>query len=150
MALPQTRSPTTGKLNVCQHNLDHMAYVGALHHMMLEVLQLDVSCQAADALAHLHRLPAMHLDIKPGNFLRSATGIIKLADFGLARMSQTTLESRTAGGMMGTVQYMAPGVKYGRTGKYSNICMIFVQSLPPHRATEDSLIEHIVCLTQLF
>jgi serine/threonine protein kinase len=80
--------------------------------MMPEVLQLDVACQAADALARLHRLPAVHLDIKPGNLLLSETGIIKLADFGLSRMSQTTLRSRTAGGIVGSIHYMAPGARY--------------------------------------
>jgi serine/threonine protein kinase len=84
--------------------------VGALH-MMPAVLQLDVACQAADALANFHLLPAVHLNIKPANLLRSATGVIKLADFGMAQMSQATLKNSTAGGMMGTLQYVAPGAR---------------------------------------
>jgi eukaryotic-like serine/threonine-protein kinase len=72
-------------------------------------LQLDAACQAADALAHLHRLDAVHRDIKPANLLRSRAGTLKLADFGTAKMRQATAITRTAGEACGTYHYMAPG-----------------------------------------
>jgi eukaryotic-like serine/threonine-protein kinase len=71
--------------------------------------QLDAACQAADALAHLHRLTAVHRDIKPANLLRSRAGTLKLADFGTAKMRQTTAMTSTAGEARGTYHYMAPG-----------------------------------------
>ena len=74
-------------------------------------LQLDVACQAADALAHLHRLTAVHRDVKPANLLRSRAGTLKLADFGTAKMCQMTAMTNTAGEANGTYQYMAPGVR---------------------------------------
>jgi cyclin-dependent kinase 12/13 len=41
--------------------------------------------QVLDGLAHLHEKAIIHRDIKGGNILMSKDGIIKLADFGLAR-----------------------------------------------------------------
>jgi serine/threonine protein kinase len=76
-------------------------------------VQLDVACQAADALAHLHRLTAVHRDIKPPNLLLGASGTVKLADFGLAQMRQASLRSTAAGGQ-GTFDYMAPGAPPAR------------------------------------
>jgi serine/threonine protein kinase len=37
-------------------------------------------------VAHLHSMNIMHRDLKPANLLISATGVLKLADFGLARV----------------------------------------------------------------
>ena len=74
------------------------------HHM----LQFDVACQAADALAHVHALAILHRDISPGNVLRSQLGVAKLADFGLARTCEDTLHVTVATAMQGNVAYMAP------------------------------------------
>ena len=47
-------------------------------------LQFDVACQAADALAHLHAMSILHRNISPDNIMRSQSGVIKLADFGMS------------------------------------------------------------------
>lgn len=65
----------------------------------------------ADALAEAHRLGILHRDIKPANILFTAYGVPQLADFGVARFSESTL---TGGLLAVTVAYAAPEVLSGR------------------------------------
>jgi serine/threonine-protein kinase len=61
----------------------------------------------ADALATAHAAGTVHLDVKPENVLVTATGQVKVTDFGLARLVDTgdaVVPSRIAG----TLRYMAP------------------------------------------
>ena len=64
----------------------------------------------ADALAEAHRLGILHRDIKPANILFTAFGVPQLADFGVARLSDSTL---TGGLLAVTVSYAAPEVLSG-------------------------------------
>lgn len=64
----------------------------------------------ADALAEAHRLGILHRDIKPANILFTAYGVPQLADFGVARLSDTTL---TGGQLAVTVAYAAPEILSG-------------------------------------
>ncbi|KAG2441020.1 hypothetical protein HXX76_003873 [Chlamydomonas incerta] len=70
---------------------------------------LHVALQIASALSHLHPT-ILHRDLKPANVLVSqpfsATPVVKLADFGLARLQETVLV--TARVDVGTAAYMAP------------------------------------------
>jgi len=61
----------------------------------------------ADALYEAHSLGILHRDIKPSNILISKIGLPKLADFGLAKMSDSG-EITTGQPRMGTLKYMAP------------------------------------------
>jgi len=84
---------------------------------------LEIAIQAASALVAAHRVNIVHRDIKPENIMiRREDGLVKVLDFGLAKMSQT---SSVAGGasvdkdaptqfktspgvVMGTAAYMSP------------------------------------------
>lgn len=77
-------------------------------------LALHIGEQVALALAHVHDLRdergplgLVHRDLSPKNILASRTGLIKLADFGIAK--QTALQDITWGRMLkGTFAYLSP------------------------------------------
>ena len=79
---------------------------------------IDIGIQVASALADAHRAGIVHRDLKPDNVMIRATGLVKLLDFGIARLSRpaeadvtsvTAMPGQTLGGMLiGTPQYMSP------------------------------------------
>ena len=66
-----------------------------------------VCVQVLDALAHAHRAGIVHRDLKPANVMLTDSGIVKVMDFGIARMLGGEHYTH-AGYMMGTPAYMAP------------------------------------------
>ena len=69
--------------------------------------------QVLDALGHAHRGGVVHRDLKPANLMITEAGVVKVMDFGIARVLGS--EHFTHGGyMMGTPAYMAPEQVLGR------------------------------------
>src|SRR5262245_10480455 len=65
----------------------------------------------AEGLAAAHEAHLLHRDIKPGNILVSQSGYAKRADFGLARLDDTSAGDEMAtrsGVILGTTAYMSP------------------------------------------
>jgi serine/threonine-protein kinase len=77
------------------------------HRLLPEVLVLRIAARVAAALGHAHGQGVVHRDLKPANVLVNlATGQVKLADFGVAYLPDST---HTQTGMtLGTPAYMAP------------------------------------------
>ena len=83
----------------------------------------DVLLQTLSALDHAHRQGIVHRDIKPENIMVTRDGLVKVADFGLAR-AYADAQITHAGTVTGTVQYLAPEQLQGepadpRTDLYS-------------------------------
>lgn len=68
---------------------------------------LTLADQILDGLAHAHHLNIVHRDLKPSNLMMTEAGVIKITDFGIARMLGTSRMTRT-GGVVGTLEYMSP------------------------------------------
>jgi serine/threonine protein kinase len=104
---------------------------------------LDVSQQTASALAAAHDAGIFHRDIKPENIMLRRDGIVKVLDFGLAKLTEesvaamtgvqadiSTLVQTSPGTVMGTLEYMSPEQARGqetdeRTDVWSLGCVIY-------------------------
>src|SRR5688572_6578400 len=88
---------------------------------------LDISIQIADALCTAHSSNIIHRDIKPENIIVRPDGVVKVLDFGLAKLVEeqnrsifgleesNLLQSQTAKGViLGTVSYMSPEQARGK------------------------------------
>ena len=63
--------------------------------------------QMASALDYAHSKGVIHRDVKPGNVMLGSSGVAKIVDFGIARMSDTRTSTPT-GFLVGTASYMSP------------------------------------------
>jgi eukaryotic-like serine/threonine-protein kinase len=67
---------------------------------------IDIVRQLTSGLAAAHERGIVHRDIKPGNIMLLRDRVVKLLDFGLARLSDATVTG--PGPVTGTVAYMSP------------------------------------------
>jgi serine/threonine protein kinase/uncharacterized protein YjbI with pentapeptide repeats len=89
-----------------------------LHHLVKQQgplapeRALDFIIQAARGLEYAHSQGVIHRDIKPGNLLVDARGMVKILDLGLARIAEPAGEEATAltrtGMVLGTAHFMSP------------------------------------------
>jgi serine/threonine protein kinase len=91
---------------------------------------LEVAIQVASALAAAHEAGVVHRDIKPENLMLRRDGIVKVLDFGLAKLTEQFSAEQSSiadgdaptrgqintdpGKMMGTARYMSPEQIQGR------------------------------------
>ena len=107
--------------------------------------------QTAKALQAVHNAGLVHRDVKPSNILVTADDFAYLIDFGIARVTGEAGPT-TAGGVVGTVHYMAPerftkAPVDARSDVYSLACVLYVcltGSCPfPGDSVEQQLAAHL-------
>jgi serine/threonine-protein kinase len=80
---------------------------------------LSLIAQTARALAAAHEHGLVHRDVKPGNILVMPSGVVKITDFGIARLADQVPLTAT-GQVMGTAQYLAPEQATGQVATGSS------------------------------
>ena len=68
--------------------------------------------QICAGLHHAHRVGIVHRDIKPANLMVDGQGVIRILDFGIARVANSGMTSD--GALIGTLNYMSPEQMLGR------------------------------------
>jgi len=85
-------------------------------------LATKYALQVADALVCAHSSSIVHRDLKPSNIIVDNSGLVKVLDFGLAKLAEPATEARdeaptmvtTKGVILGTVAYMSPEQAEGK------------------------------------
>lgn len=86
-----------------------------LEHALSESQIAFVTSQLCIALSYLHDNKVIHRDLKAGNVLVTASGGVKLADFGVSAKNKYTLQKHDT--FIGTPYWMAPEVVMCETFK---------------------------------
>jgi eukaryotic-like serine/threonine-protein kinase len=68
---------------------------------------VDILAQSCRGLDYAHRNGVVHRDVKPGNLLLNPDGMVKLADFGIAKAAEQS-DITKVGSVLGTAAYLAP------------------------------------------
>ena len=109
----------------------------------------ELARQAALGLQHAHQAGLVHRDVKPQNLLLREDGVLKIADFGIARAAESTRLTKH-GTVLGTAAYLAPeqalGGEAGPEADVYSLGAVLYELLtgrPPHAfASLADLAEH--------
>lgn len=132
------RGESEGNLYIAMELLDGqtLAHFLSTHEDFDLPVCLKIMIQMADALTEIHKRGIVHRDLKPENIMIVHTEenpmMVKLLDFGLARLQSLTRLTRT-GMIMGTIYYVAPeqlsGARVSSASDVYSLGVIFYQVL---------------------
>lgn len=79
-------------------------------HLFSKDQLYDILIQICEGLQHAHERKIVHRDIKPDNISITSKGVVKITDFGIARMSTNNpmMQMTQDGTMLGTLGYISP------------------------------------------
>jgi eukaryotic-like serine/threonine-protein kinase len=106
---------------------------------------VDLILQACAGLQHAHEAGLVHRDVKPANLLLREDDVLKIADFGIARVADATQLTKQ-GTILGTAAYLAPeqaaGEQVGPPADIYSVGAVLYELLTGQRPYEvDSLAE---------
>jgi serine/threonine protein kinase len=113
-----------------------------------------VAAQTCDGLAAAHAAGVIHRDIKPANLLLTRTGVVKICDFGIARLQDTAGDTTLSGVAppLGSYKYLAPEQATGapvdaRTDLYALGCTLYAMlaGAPPFSGSQQAVLQqHLI------
>lgn len=108
-----------------------------------------IAAQACDGLAAAHAAGIIHRDVKPANLLLTGAGLVKICDFGIARLHDATGDANLTGNIpaLGSCKYMAPeqiagGPVDARTDLYALGCTLYAMlaGAPPFTGDQQAVV----------
>jgi serine/threonine-protein kinase len=92
-----------------------------------------VGRDVASALEYAHARDVLHRDVKPANLLFDEHGVVRVADFGLARALAEASWTEPAGGMLGTARYSSPeqasGLQLDARSDLYSLALVLVEAV---------------------
>jgi serine/threonine protein kinase len=119
---------------------------------------LDIAIQIAGALADAHAAGITHRDIKPENIVIRASGLVKVLDFGLAKLAEKQVSDSDAvtigdfdtgdGVILGTCHYMSPeqvrGMKVDARSDIFSLGIVLHEMLTGERPFQGETTSHVL------
>jgi eukaryotic-like serine/threonine-protein kinase len=104
-----------GQMFICMEYLEGDTLKSKIEHGPLKVDEaIEIARQITQGLVDAHEHGIIHRDIKPANVLVTRSGVAKIVDFGLAKLSGRSMLTKT-GSTLGTAAYMSPEQARGET-----------------------------------
>jgi serine/threonine-protein kinase len=102
-------------------------------HRLTPAQAARVGRDVASALEYAHARGIVHRDVKPANLLFDEHGVVRVADFGLARALAEASWTEPAGAMFGTARYASPeqaiGVQLDARSDLYSLALVLVESV---------------------
>ncbi len=108
---------------------------------------LDIFDPILQALDAAHSAGLIHRDVKPENVILREDGVVKVADFGLARAVTTATTTNASGVLLGTVAYLSPeqverGIADARSDVYA-VGLVLYEMLTGRKAFDGDTPIHV-------
>ncbi len=106
---PVPGEPGSGELYIVMAYYDGQTLKYLMRDGCLPVEEaVDIAAQMAEGLARAHEAGIVHRDVKPANIMVTDRGIVKILDFGVAKLEGSSVELTQTGSTLGTAAYMSP------------------------------------------